>query len=99
MTDETSLPEGSVGVSRSVAGASAASEAPGRPGGPRNPAPIAIVFPSRSGGIGHVVIALDFDPKIVMCTCPAMRSLERRPGGCWAAAEARRMMGLPEVTI
>jgi hypothetical protein len=88
MTDETSLPEGSVGVSRSVAGASAASEAPGRPGGPRNPAPIAIVFPSRSGGIGHVVIALDFDPKIVMCT-----------GGCWAAAEARRMMGLPEVTI
>lgn len=61
--------------------------------------PIAYVFPSRTKGERpHVVIVMDLVPVQVACTCPAMRSLEQRPAGCWAMQKVREMLGVNLLT-
>jgi len=65
------------------------------------PKPIALVFPSSSGSTEpHVVIVIDVadGQQAVVCTCKAMRSIARRPLGCWAMVRSRAMLGLPEPT-
>lgn len=60
------------------------------------PMPIAAVFPSRSGGPGHVVnvIELPDGERAVTCTCEAMKSVGSRPQGCWAMRRMRDIVGL-----
>lgn len=61
------------------------------------PSPIALVYPSRSGGGPHVVTVLEMadGSRAVFCICAAMRSLNIRPQGCWAMQNARRLVGIP----
>jgi hypothetical protein len=57
-----------------------------------------LIYASRKGGEGHIVV-LHESPmgQAVMCNCPAIRSLNHRPRGCWAMVDAREILGLPPV--
>lgn len=58
------------------------------------PAPVAIVFPSRSGNATpHVVTVTAAQPTVLTCTCPAWLKSEHT-GGCWAMRKARALLGL-----
>jgi hypothetical protein len=59
--------------------------------------PIAVIYPSRSGGLPHIVTRQPTEPPIISCTCMATLSLDRRPRGCHAMVAARVVMGLPPV--
>jgi hypothetical protein len=63
------------------------------------PRPVAVVFPSRSGGAPHVVTVLDTEPGALSCTCPAFRAINTRPSGCWAMKEVRRWLSLPTPAV
>jgi len=59
----------------------------------------AIVYASRSGGEGHIVL-VRFGPdggRELTCTCEAAKWLERRPKGCWAIVDAREILGMEPV--
>jgi hypothetical protein len=53
-----------------------------------------MVFISKHGGEPHVVTRLEIDA--VVCTCPAMRSIEVRPAGCWAMKAFRAITGMEQ---
>lgn len=59
--------------------------------------PVAFVFPSRSGGSGHVVTVLAIGAEALSCTCEAMLSIGHRPKGCWAMQRARELLGFAPV--
>lgn len=62
------------------------------------PHPLAIVWPSRSGGKGHVVGIIDYpEGRAVACNCEAMLSITKRPKGCWAMQATRELLGIPPV--
>lgn len=53
-----------------------------------------MVFVSESGGEPHIVTRLEIGA--VVCTCPAMRSIEYRPTGCWAMRDFRAITGMEQ---
>lgn len=53
-----------------------------------------MVFVSSSGGEPHVVTRLESGS--LVCTCPAMRSVETRPRLCWAAQSFRAITGMEQ---
>lgn len=53
-----------------------------------------MVFVSDSGGEPHIVTRLEIGA--VVCTCPAMRSIEHRPTGCWAMKDFRAITGMEQ---
>lgn len=57
-----------------------------------------LVYASQREGEGHIVVLHATEAgKAVMCNCPAVRSLNRRPKGCWAMVDARIIFGLPPI--
>lgn len=63
------------------------------------PRPVAVVFPTRTGGVPHVVTVLSTDDGALSCTCKAFLSIHLRPQGCWAMKEVRRMLALPTPAV
>lgn len=59
--------------------------------------PVCIIFPSRSGGSGHIVTVQPTGIEALACTCEAMLSLAHRPKGCWAMVRTRELLGFAPV--